>query len=72
MARDKQQKAILKEVMKHTPRVHINAAMLPEIKDSKVGETYKILLTVTETGMQEDEDFGFGADFEIKKVEDKT
>lgn len=47
------------------PRLYLDANMLPEIKEWKVGSKYEIMLDVRQVGMREDEDGTFEASFEI-------
>lgn len=50
------------------PRLYLDAEMLPEIKEWKVGDKYEIMLNVRQVGMREDEDGTFEASFEIIKA----
>lgn len=47
-------------------KVRLNSSMLPEVKDWKVGEDYKVELSITELASRELEDDSIEAEFEIK------
>ena len=50
------------------PSICIHSRDLPEIKEWKVGESYKLVLEVKQTSMREDRKNEIHADFDIKKI----
>ena len=61
----KQSKAL--EAMALKPMLHLSAKELPELAKWKVGQEYKLEVTVKQRSLSENED-GMTASFEIKTV----
>lgn len=50
------------------PTLYLSSKDLPEIKNWKVGKTYKLIIQVKQTSMREDIENRIDASFDIKKI----
>lgn len=64
----KQKQSIVDVMENYAPRISLSSKQLPEIKQWKIGKTYKVVLELEQKGMHEGSDKTISSDFEVKSV----